>query len=110
MEIPEVTPDEAIALREQGAAWIDVREQHEWDEARIAGTTHVPLQQSPEWVLRELPDHDATIVVSCLSGGRSGQLVAWLREQGYADAHNLRGGIRDWMLQGREVVRAGTPH
>jgi rhodanese-related sulfurtransferase len=103
MDVPEVTPAEAVALREQGAAWIDVREQHEWDEAHIASTTHVPLQQSPEWVLRELPDRDATIVVSCLSGGRSGQLVAWLREQGYADVHNLRGGIKAWLGEGRPV-------
>lgn len=104
MDVPEVNPDEAVALRAKGAAWIDVREQHEWDEAHIADTTHAPLQQSAEYVAANHPDPSTPIVVSCLSGGRSGQLVAHLREQGYTNVHNLRGGITLWIGQGRPVV------
>lgn len=96
----------AIALRERGATWIDVREQDEWDEAHIADTIHVPLRDAVAHVARELPDRDAPIVVSCLSGGRSGQLVAHLREVGYVDVHNLRGGIRAWVEEARPVVTA----
>jgi rhodanese-related sulfurtransferase len=105
MDVPEVLPDAAVELRARGAAWIDVREQFEWDEARIPDTTHVPLQQSADWVLRELPDRSSPLVVSCLSGARSGNLVAWLCDQGYTDVHNLRGGLQLWSMQGRALER-----
>jgi rhodanese-related sulfurtransferase len=105
MDVPEVLPAEAVELRARGAAWIDVREQFEWDEARIPDTTHVPLRQSADWVLRELPDRSSPLVVSCLSGARSGNLVAWLCDQGYTDVHNLRGGLQLWSMQGRALER-----
>lgn len=104
MEIPEVDCSEAVALRERGAAWLDVREQDEWDDAHIPDTTHVPLRDTVDHVARSLPDPAAPIVVSCLSGGRSGQLVGYLRQLGYTDVHNLRGGIRAWVQEGRPVV------
>jgi rhodanese-related sulfurtransferase len=104
MEVPEVDCAQAVALRDGGAAWIDVREQYEWDEAHIADTVHVPLRDSVAFVARELPDRDSTVVVSCLTGARSGQLVAYLREQGWNDVHNLRGGIRAWAREGRAIV------
>jgi rhodanese-related sulfurtransferase len=105
MQVPEVDGDEAIALRDRGAAWLDVREAYEWDEARIPDTTHVPMQQSPAYVAANLPDLGSPIVVSCLSGARSAQVVAFLRQQGYADVHNLRGGLQLWAMQGRPVER-----
>lgn len=105
MDVPEVDCAEAVELRTRGAAWLDVREQDEWDDARIPDTTHVPLRGAIDHVVRELPERDAPIVVSCLSGGRSGQVVAYLRELGYVDVHNLRGGIRAWVQEGRPVIR-----
>ncbi len=105
MDVPEVDPEQAVALRDNGAAWIDVREQFEWDQARIPGTTHAPLQEAVDHILREHPDQSTTIVVSCLSGARSAHLVAYLRTQGYTDVHNLRGGLQLWALQGKPVER-----
>ncbi|MCB0879612.1 MAG: rhodanese-like domain-containing protein [Thermoleophilia bacterium] len=105
MDVPEVDPEQAVQLRDRGAVWIDVRERFEWDEARIPDTTHVPMQQSPAYVAANHPELDSTIVVSCLSGARSGQVVAYLRQQGYTDVHNLRGGLQLWAMQGREVER-----
>lgn len=105
MDVPEVTPEEAVAHRERGAVWIDVRELEEWVEAHIADTVLVPMQESPAWVAEHVDSFDAPIVVSCRSGARSASVVAFLRNAGYANAVNLRGGILAWMREGRAVER-----
>lgn len=105
MGIPEVDCSEAETMRAAGAAWIDVREPYEWEQARIADTELLPLQQAAATALERFPDLDAPIVVSCQSGARSGHLVAAMREAGYTDVHNLRGGIVAWITQGRPVER-----
>jgi rhodanese-related sulfurtransferase len=107
MQVPEVDGAEAITMRAAGATWIDVREQVEWDEWHIADTQLVPLATSVDWVVRNVPDPATTLVISCRSGARSGRLVAHLREQGYSDVHNLRGGIIAWQRDGHPVV-SGT--
>lgn len=104
MDVPEVNCSEAVAMREAGAAWIDVREPSEWADAHIPDTELLPLGAAAD----DLPDRftslDAPIVISCLSGGRSGQLVAHMRALGYSDVHNLRGGIQAWIGEGRPVI------
>ncbi len=91
-------------MREAGATWIDVREPAEWDDAHIPGTELLPLQDAAEQLPSRFTSLDAPIVISCLSGGRSGQLVAHMRALGYSDVHNLRGGIRAWVGEGRPVI------
>lgn len=73
---------------------LDVREPHELDICRIAGSMHIPMGQVPDR-LSEL-DKTKEIVVQCRSGGRSGQVAEFLRGQGYSDVHNLAGGILAW--------------
>jgi rhodanese-related sulfurtransferase len=43
------------------------------------------------------------VVVVCRSGHRSGQVTAWLRQQGF-DAVNLDGGMVEWAEHGRPMV------
>jgi rhodanese-related sulfurtransferase len=104
MDVPEVDNAEAIAMREAGAAWIDVREPEEWAQARIEGMELVPMATVPDELPRRYPDHSTPIVVSCRSGARSAQVVAYLRSLGYEDVHNHRGGIIAWAAEGRSVV------
>lgn len=91
-------------MRDAGAAWIDVREPYEWNDARIDATELIPLREAVEEIPRRYPDKDTQIVLSCLSGPRSGQLTAYLRSLGYLDVHNLRGGIQAWAAEGRPIV------
>lgn len=72
---------------------LDVREQHEYDHARIPGSKLIPLGQLPQRVA-EL-DKKEKIVVHCRSGGRSARAVEFLRGQGF-DATNVAGGILAW--------------
>ena len=104
MDVPEVDNAEAIAMREAGAAWIDVREPEEWAQARIDGMELVPMAVVADELPRRFPDRSTQIVVSCRSGVRSAHVVGYLRSLGYEDVHNHRGGILAWVAEGRAVT------
>jgi rhodanese-related sulfurtransferase len=50
---------------------------------------------------------DAEIVVVCKVGGRSAQVTAWLRQQGYR-ASNLAGGVLAWEAAGKPLESDGS--
>ncbi|MBA3231702.1 MAG: molybdopterin-synthase adenylyltransferase MoeB [Acidobacteria bacterium] len=76
---------------------IDVREPHEYQICSIPGATLIPMSQIPDR-LGEF-DRSAELVVHCRSGARSAQVVAFLRQKGFTDAHNLAGGVLAWIDQ-----------
>jgi rhodanese-related sulfurtransferase len=43
-------------------------------------------------------------VVYCRSGVRSAQVCGFLRQQGYKEVYNLKGGIIDWYQNGHPIV------
>jgi rhodanese-related sulfurtransferase len=98
-------PQLAGALADDRVVLVDVREDYEWAEGRIEGAVHIPLSDLGAR-LGEL-DQDATIVVQCRVGGRSGMAAQALRQAGY-DAWSLRGGILAWDREGQEMVPDGA--
>jgi sulfur-carrier protein adenylyltransferase/sulfurtransferase len=94
--VPQVSPEEAKTLLDRGGVQlVDVREPWEYDEAHIPGGRLIPLGDVP--VRHGEIDRETPVVVYCKSGGRSAKAVTFLREQGYAKALNLTGGILAWM-------------
>ncbi len=91
---PEVDPDEARRLFENGAQLIDVREPWEWAISHIPGATLIPMGEVPSR-LSEI-DPNRPVVVHCAVGARSAKIVEVLRQAGYAQALNLAGGIVEW--------------
>ena len=73
---------------------IDVREPHEFQIARIPGSTLIPLGDLPKR-LQEL-NPDADIVAHCKSGGRSQKAVDLLKQSGFKQVRNMTGGILAW--------------
>ena len=76
---------------------IDVREAFEYEIARIDGAKLIPLGEIAERV-SELP-REQPIVVHCHSGRRSAEAVRLLQQRGFANVHNLDGGIEAWSDQ-----------
>ena len=72
---------------------LDVRQPHEFEICNLQGTL-IPLHELPQRH-GELP-RDVEIIVHCKMGGRSAKAVQWLRDQGYENVFNLRGGINAW--------------
>jgi rhodanese-related sulfurtransferase len=87
---------------ETGAYLLDVREDDEWQAGHAPGAHHLPMMEIPARVA-EIPT-DADVVVVCRSGGRSGQVVAYLAQNGWDNVRNLDGGMQSWAACGREVV------
>jgi adenylyltransferase/sulfurtransferase len=73
---------------------LDVREPHEFQIARIPGSTLIPLGQLPAR-LSEL-DKNAEIVAHCKMSGRSQQAVDLMKANGFTNVRNMTGGITAW--------------
>lgn len=80
---------------------LDVREPDEYAAGHIPGIVLIPMGEVAER-LSEIPE-DKTVIVTCRSGNRSGQIADLLREMGYADVHNMEGGIVAWEEAGYPI-------
>ena len=79
--------------------FIDCREQKEFDVARIAAATLIPMGQTQQRIGELEPYRDKRIVVHCHHGGRSLRVTHFLREQGFQKTQNMAGGIDVWSQQ-----------
>ena len=97
--VPEITAREVKKMMDERKPFvlIDVREPHEFQICRIAGSTLIPLGDVPKR-MNELNSADE-IVVHCRSGMRSAQAVELLMKAGFRKIHNLKGGVLAWADQ-----------
>lgn len=94
----------AASLKDNDAVvFIDVREQWEYDEGHIPGITLIPMSEL-ESRLAEIPT-DKTVVLTCRSGNRSGQMHAYLEDQGFDNTINMEGGILAWEAAGLTIEK-----
>lgn len=90
-------------LMESGDAplLVDVRSHAEMAQGMLPDARAVPMHLVPlrldEWRRHQ------KIVFYCRTGARSGQVCAFLQQQGIDSAVNLHGGIVDWHRQGLPI-------
>src|ERR687894_1928568 len=115
-QIREVDPSEVhdVVQSQNGnnAVIVDVREQHEFEEAHLPGAVHVPRGHLESRVEGLVPDRSGRVVLYCASGNRSALAAHTMKELlGYEDVASMRGGITLWKDRGYEVEvpRAPTP-
>ena len=77
-----------------GAILLDVRNQDEYDEGHIDGSTLIPVAEL-EGRLQELPDKDAVIIVYCRSGRRSAAAFRLLSSSGYTNLYDMQS-VSNW--------------
>lgn len=108
MTVSAITVQDAKALLDADEAiMIDVREQDEWDAARIDGTIFAPLSQMPQaWEALDLPQ-GKTVIVQCKSGGRSGRVCEFVGPSAKdgQSVVNLAGGILAWAEAGYPIIQ-----
>lgn len=100
----EISSAQAYQKYQQGTFFLDVRTQEEWDQAHLANSVLIPLDQLASR-LSEVPQ-DQEVVVICRSGRRSKEGMTMLRNAGYARVSSMTGGLIDWQaaqypLEGR---------
>jgi adenylyltransferase/sulfurtransferase len=91
----DMEPEELKRRFESGqpVTILDVREQHEYEICNLGGHL-IPLGELADRH-GEL-DSEMTIIVHCKMGGRSAKAVQLLRDQGWTNVFNLKGGIHAW--------------
>jgi rhodanese-related sulfurtransferase len=98
-EVPmEITCADVAAMRADAVpfVFIDCREPNEAELCRIEGAALVPMSEIGDR-LGEFAGREAErIVIHCHKGGRSYRVARWLREQGFAKAQSMAGGIEQW--------------
>jgi rhodanese-related sulfurtransferase len=103
-ELRNINVAEAIAFVSDGALFLDVREDNEWEAGHATDATHLALG--------DVPDHlgdlakDRLIVCVCRSGARSARAATFLIQNGF-DAINLEGGMLAWASEDRPLVGQG---
>ena len=106
----DLDPDEArklIAENEGNERFVllDTRTLAEHEKDHLAGAVFMNYSADDFWDrVREL-DRAKVYLVYCHNGGRSGKTVEYMRENGFAEAHNLAGGILAWKRAGYAVLR-----
>lgn len=78
---------------------LDVREQDEYDAAKIAEATLLPMSQIAERVGEIQAWKDLPIVTHCHKGIRSMRVANWLASQGFENVQSMAGGIEAWSLE-----------
>jgi rhodanese-related sulfurtransferase len=79
-----------------GLVLLDCRESDEYATAKINAARLVPMSQLEQLVGELEHLRDAEIAIHCHHGGRSLRVARWLREQGFAKAQSMAGGIDRW--------------
>jgi hydroxyacylglutathione hydrolase len=103
----EVTPQIDVftlhsRLSDNGMKVLDVREQDEWDEGHIAGSslmpyTHMAPQLTvPAQIHRLEFEKDQSIAVTCATAKRSSTAIGLLLRAGYTNLYNVTGGMDAW--------------
>lgn len=111
--VPGVSVREVATMRggKDDVILLDVREPHELQIANLGSSvTAVPLSELASKQLAALPttiaeEKGAHIIVFCHHGGRSAQVVAWLRQQGWTNTFNMDGGIDAYAVQIDQTIR-----
>ena len=119
----------ALASRFSGNnefALVDPREAGVYSRGHILGSTNIPLSRLELDLPRLVPENQSEIILACDDGSLVDRTRVRLEQLGYANVHELEGGIDAWALAGYvlfsgvnvvskafgEFVEAtlGTPH
>lgn len=79
-----------------GFAFIDVREDHEWQTERAKGAFHLGRGILERDIEKYVPDFDREIVLYCGGGYRSALAADNLQRMGYIRVKSMQGGFRAW--------------
>jgi len=120
MDIPQTIPTEAYDILQQhpDAVYLDVRTAPEFEAGHPTGARHVPVmffgaggqpRPNPDFVaaVETVVPRTTKLLVGCQAGGRSQRACELLRDAGYTDVINVRGGFGGARDQTGRMVTPG---
>jgi rhodanese-related sulfurtransferase len=103
---PWVSAAQATQLiNREDALVLDVRDVGEYGAGHILGAKNLPLARVESGAGDVAKKKDATLIVYCDSGDRSGKAAGMLKKLGYAKVVNLSGGLGAWKQAGLPVEK-----
>ena len=110
-EVPQINPEEALEMQNNGALIIDTRESNELAmTGKIKGAVHIPRgliefqnkETNPTGV--DGFTKDKKIILYCAAGARAALAGKALKDLGFSSVYNL-GGFPDWINSGLPVEK-----
>jgi len=103
--VHENTPDDVRRKQQAGESFflVDVREDNEWQKGHAKGAIHLGKGIIERDVEKEIPDHDAEIILYCGGGFRSALAADALQQMGYKNVISMDGGWKRWKELGYPI-------
>jgi rhodanese-related sulfurtransferase len=101
--ITEISPADAARELGRGAMLIDVREDEDWQAARIPGAVHLSRGTIELEIEDVAPALDTPIICHCGGGSRSALVAESLQRMGYTHVKSMAGGFKGWKAAGLPV-------
>lgn len=105
MPVDGVSVKQAQAMTQQGALLLDVREPEEYAAIHAPNAKLIPLGDLTARMSEIDEYRDKPVVVMCRTGRRSAKAVEELKDAGFSQVSNMKGGITAWEKDGMDVVR-----
>jgi rhodanese-related sulfurtransferase len=83
-------------LNQPGTLVLDVREEKEFAAGHLPRARHIPAAELSKRVGELSKWKEKPVLVTCASGARSGAACRVLKNAGFTQAVNLKGGIAAW--------------
>lgn len=72
---------------------IDVRSPQEYKESHLDGAINLPLYDIEQKAQEQIKRKDTPIIIYCQSGSRSRRAMQILRQEGYENLYEIKGGL-----------------
>ena len=89
-----ISCEQARELLSQGAALVDIRDEHSFSNGHIPGALSLGNHNLAAFI--EQAEPDAALIVCCYHGHSSQSAAAYLAEQGFSQVFSLEGGFTLW--------------
>lgn len=93
-DFKRIPPEQAQALRHQGAVVVDIRDPQAYAAGHIKNATHLDNHSLHDFIAKA--DLDAPLIVACYHGNSSQSAAAYLAGQGFSEVYSLDGGFELW--------------
>ena len=102
----DVTPAEAVTLINREDAFVlDVREDNELAQGKIAGAKHIALSVLKQRVEEIKEAAEKPVIAYCKTGMRSSHACEILKQHNFSNVVNLKGGVTAWQTANLPLVK-----
>lgn len=103
-EVPTITVTKLKKMQETDKVYLlDAREKNEYNVSHLPNAKNIGYDNFSISTVKDIPKN-ATVVIYCTVGYRSGKVVEKLQKAGYTNVYNLYGSIMEWANQGNPLV------